>query len=334
MTPPTFRSNDTQPRKQLLSKGMVGKVGTGLAVVALVALIVVTLHLMQGTRSTTTSHSQQTASGSATATADQTAIATTTGSATATVSSTSGTGPKPTPSATERNDVQVAKNQNFNPQCSNGDTPTWSVQLTNVGTMTVSWQAVFPIIQNNDKPYWGTAQPDSGSLGPGQSSSFVMSQSGGLIPCGGDTYKASVHLTYPAGSWQPDLPLTYAGVGPIPMSNVKLTSGALNNKEACPASGVAPAPFTFTIQNTGDAIAYPDIYTHDDIVANLWANVSYVFNPPNPAVTTWLYPGETWTVTVSPRAGVKCDGTVYHIYLDIGDARKTYQTTTFTYTFG
>lgn len=331
MTPPTFRSNGTKPRKQLLSKGMVGKVGTGLAVVVLVALIVVTLQLLQSTHSTKTSHSQQTASGPATATTDQTAIATTTGSAT--VSSTSSTGPTPTPSATERNDVRVTQNQNFNPQCSNGNTPTWSVQLTNVGTMTVSWRVVFPIIQNSDKPYWGTAQPGSGSLGPGQSSSFMMSQSGGLIPCGGDTYKASVHLTYPAGSWQPDLPLTYAGVGPVPMSNVVLTSGALNNTEPCPASGVAPAPFTFTIQNTGDAIAYPNIYTHDEIVANFWANESYVYNPPNPAVASWLYPGETWTVTVSPRAGVLCDGTVYHIYLDITDPRKVYQTMTFTYTF-
>src|SRR5690348_16953832 len=85
MTPPTFRSNDTQPRKQRLSKGMVVKVGSGLAVVGLVTLIVVTLHLMQGTHSTTTSHSQQTASGPATAAADQTAIPTTTGSATVTV---------------------------------------------------------------------------------------------------------------------------------------------------------------------------------------------------------------------------------------------------------
>jgi hypothetical protein len=160
-----------------------------------------------------------------------------------------------------------------------------------------------------------------------------MSQYGGLMPCGNAADKASVHLTYPAGSWQPDLPLTYVGVGPIPMSNVVLTSGSLSNSAACPPSGVAPAPTTFAVQNTGDAIAYSTIDIEGTVGPNYWANASTVYNPPNPPVTSWLYPGETWTVTISPRAGVLCDGTVYHVYFDSNDSRKPTQTITLTYTF-
>jgi hypothetical protein len=165
-----------------------------------------------------------------------------------------------------------------------------------------------------------------------------MSQLGGLIPCGNDIYKASVHLTYPAGSWQPDLPLTYVGVGPIPMSKVVLTSGSLTNAAACPASGVAPAPFTFAIENIGTAYGWTDVYTKDDISPtnlNLWANMSTSFNPPqNPAITTALTPNETETVTISPLVGVLCNGTVYHVYVGINDQREPSQTMTFTYTFG
>lgn len=337
MTPPTFPPNGKQPRKQFLSKEMLGAIGSGLAVVVMVAAIVVTLQFMRGAHSTATAHSQRTASGpAATATADQTAVATATGSATVTVSSGSGNGPTPPPSATERNDVRVTQNQNFSPTCTNDYPAKWTVQLTNTGTITVSWQVVFPPHPNLDQP-WGTASPSSGSLGPGQSGSFVMSQYGGLMPCGNDTDKASVHLTYPAGSWQPDLLLTYVGVGPIPESNVVLTSGSLTNSEACPASGTAPAPFTFAIENTGNAIGWTDVYTKDEISAtnlNLWANVSTSFNPPqNPAITTGLTPNETETVTVFPRAGVLCDGTVYHMYLHINDQREPEQTMTFTYTF-
>lgn len=201
--------------------------------------------------------------------------------------------------------------------------------------MTVGWQVVFPPLKSDNATAWGTAQPSSGSLAPGQSSSFAMSQYGGLIPCGGDTYTAAVRLTYPAGNWQPELPLTYAGVGPVPMSNVVVVSGQLNNLEACPASGVAPAPITFAVQNTGDAIAYSTVdNTKDTIGPKYWANLPIDYNPPNPPVGDWMYPGETWTVTVSPLAGVLCNGTVYHIYLYINDQRKPSQTMTFTYTFG
>lgn len=342
MTPPTFRSNDRhdiQPRKQFLSKGLVATIGSGLAVVVLVAAIAVTFYFVRGANSTATSHSPQTASGpAATATADQTAVATTTAAATVTASGGGGNGSTPTPSATERNDVQVTQNQNFNPTCTNASPSTWTVQLTNTGTLTVSWQAVFPPHPNEDLP-WGQAQPSSGTLGPGQSGSFVMSQYGGLMPCGSDVDKASVALTYPSGSWQPDLPLTYVAVGPIPESNVVLTSGSLTNSEACPASGVAPTPFTFAIENNGNAIAVPDITTQDDTSPyqpSLWADIGAVPSnaPSSPGSPLWLYPGETWTVTVSPKAGVLCDGTVYHVNVSITDARKPAQTMTFTYTFG
>ncbi|HEU5348442.1 MAG TPA: hypothetical protein VFU63_07495 [Ktedonobacterales bacterium] len=49
--------------------------------------------------------------------------------------------------------------------------------------------------------------------------------------------------------------------------------------------------------------------------------------------THWLYPGETWTLTVVPRADVRCDGTIYHLYVYINNAQGTSSTITFTDTF-
>lgn len=355
MTPPTFPPitrydsydprdpydpygrHDTQPRKRLLHKGLIGALGSGLVVVVLVAAIVITLQFAHGARSAVPTHSPQTASGPATtATVDQTAVASTT----ETVTSGGGNGSASTPTTgVERNDVQVTQNQNFNPTCTNDGPAKWTVQLTNTGAMTVSWQVAFPILPGQMQP-WGTVSPNSGSLGPGQSGSFEMADLNGLMPCGSSkTEKASVHLTYPAGSWQPDLPLTYVGVGPIPESHVVLTSGSLTNVAACPASGTAPAPFTFAVMNTGTAIGWTNMSIKDRISEtnlNLWATVvSASFDPPqNPAITTGLTPNETETVTIAPLAGVLCDGTVYHMYLQISDQRMPSQTMTFTYTFG
>lgn len=353
MTPPTFPPltrydprdphgrHDAQPRKRRLHKGLIGVLGSGLVVVILVAAIVMTLQFAHGARSAVPTHSPQTASGPATtATVDQTAVASTTASTTGTVTSGSGNGSAPTPTVgVQRNDVQVTQNQNFNPTCTNDSPVKWTVQLTNTGAMTVSWHVTLPLLPGQDRP-WGTTSPSSGSLGPGQSGSFEMTGLDGLMPCGSsNTEKASVHLIYPAGSWQPDLPLTYFGVGPIPESHVVLTSGSLTNAEACPASGTAPAPFTFAIMNIGTAIGWTNISIKDRISEtnlNLWANVaSASYNPPqNPAITTGLTPNETETVTIAPLAGVLCDGTVYHMYLQINDQRMPSQTMTFTYTFG
>ncbi|HEX9413180.1 MAG TPA: hypothetical protein VF916_06730, partial [Ktedonobacterales bacterium] len=148
-------------------------------------------------------------------------------------------------------------------------------------------------------------------------------------------HRESVQLSFPSGVSQADIQLTYAGTGPAPYSHVVLVSGILNLTQPCPASGSAPPTFTFAIQNTGNATAYPSIDTSkDNIGINPWADIpSVTLDPPNPAVSTWLYPGETWTVTVAPRAGVHCDGTVYHVYVYINNAQGTSETMTFTDTF-
>jgi hypothetical protein len=103
--------------------------------------------------------------------------------------------------------------------------------------------------------------------------------------------------------------------------------------QACPASGVAPDPFTFAIKNTGNGIAYPSIDNLKDTIGpNPWADIQKVEDPAEP-VSSWLYPGETWKVTISPHAGVRCDGTVYHIYVYITDTQGAQSTMTFTDTF-
>jgi hypothetical protein len=327
--------------KRLLGGGLAGKLGAGLAVVVLVSSIALTLHLAHRGSSTTTAQQPQLASGPATATVDQTVVATTAGTTTASTatvtsptppgSSTTATIPTATTN-TERNDVRVTQNQDMRPPCTNDTPPSFTVQLSNSGAWTVGWQVAFPAIYAAN-PYWGSANPNSGSLAPGQSADFVVTFLWGLMPCGGDIDHASVKLSYPSGNWQPDLPLTYTGAGPVPASHVVLVSGQLANTESCPASGTAPAPFTFAIQNTGNAIAYPSIDIKDNVGPNYWANSSVVLNPPNPPVQTWLYPGETWTITVSPRAGVQCNGTVYHVYININDQRAPSVTMTLTDTF-
>jgi len=128
--------------------------------------------------------------------------------------------------------------------------------------------------------------------------------------------------------------LTYAGTGPVANSNVVLVSGTFNVVEACPASGVAPNSFTFAIKNIGNGIAYPSMKPLNELVGfNSWATVQVVQDPPDEPVSSWLYPGETMTVTISPVAGVRCNGTVYHVYLEILDTQGKSTMMTFTDTF-
>lgn len=343
MTPTTPPPEGTPGNTNLSTTRLVRGIGAVLAVAVLLAGFAVAFQLAHGASSTGTSRSLLGQASGANTPAGQSATTTGTGIATATAHGAPGAAatatnvPAPPPSgAVQRNDVRVTANQDMRPACTNDPPPSFTVQLANAGNMAVSWQAVFPMAQNDTgKYYWGTAQPASGSLGAGQSASFVISVIYSSIPCGGDSYTASVKLTYPAGNWQPDIPLTYAGTGPIPQSHVVLVSGTLNVTEACRASGVAPAPFTFAIKNTGTAIGYTSIDTTKDWVGgHYWADISSVtFDPPDPAVTTWLYPGETWTVTIAPHAGVLCDGTVYHVYIYINDSRAPSATMTITDTF-
>jgi hypothetical protein len=248
--------------------------------------------------------------------------------------------------------IHVTQNQDMRPACLDNAAP-YTVALFNAGNVAANWHVDIPMFATglvspsdpsarpqplnsplSSSPFWATANPQDGSVAPGQTASFVMTPAV-QIPCGGTTYHASVQLSFPSGVSQADIQLTYAGTGPAPYSHVVLVSGILNLTQPCPASGSAPPTFTFAIQNTGNATAYPSIDTSkDNIGINPWADVPSVTpDPPNPAVSTWLFAGETWTVTVAPRAGVHCDGTVYHVYVYINNAQGTSETMTFTDTF-
>jgi hypothetical protein len=330
-TPPSGRSS----LSTLVGRvGLAGKIRAGLAVVVLIAGFALTLQLVHGAGTTTTSHSPvQAASGPSTP-GDQTPSAAITTTPGASAVATPAPGATPTPAARQMNDVVVTQNQDMQVSCSaTGPTPPYTVQLTNTGYQIVSWQIVFALLPGSDNPQWGLANPSNGSIGAGQSASFAITVHF-ATPCGGSKYNASIKLTYPTGYWQPDIPLTYEGVGPVPVSDVVLASGTQTNMEACPASGVAPASFTVAIQNTGNGIAYPSVDTTKDFVGpKYWANTSMVEDPSNEPVSTWLYPGETWTITVSPIAGVLCDGTIYHVYIYINNSGGPSDTMTITDTF-
>ena len=284
-------------------------------------------------------------------------VATTTSISTATTTSTPIPSPTLYPESTPTTvafnaDIRVTQNQNMRPSCM--DAPAlYTVAMLNAGDVTANWHVAIPFFSatfapvkpsnaatkaqplmfpHSSTPFWASASPQEGSIAPGQTASFVINPLTAM-PCGGASYDASVQLSFPSGASQADIPLTYAGTGPVPHSNVVLVSGSQNITEPCPTGGTAPSPFTFAIKNTGNGTAYPSIgFGNDYIKLTPWASLSVTYNPSNPPVSTWLFAGETWTVTVTPVSIVKC-GQVYHIYVYINNTQGESSTMTFTDTF-
>lgn len=289
----------------------------------------------------------RTAAGlSATPTSAMTATETTaTGTAspgaipTSTVKAVSGGGPAP-----QTDPVRVTKNQDMRPLCASDPVP-YTVELSNSGTVTATWHVYVPAgtasAPGGSPPLamplqgpvvWGNPVPQDGTIAPGQTASFMMYVFWPM-PCGGTTYHASVQLSFPSGISQPDIPLSYAGTGAARYSKVVLVSGSMNMTQPCPASGNAPAPYTFTLTNTGNYPAvFMGIVPFDMVGSTQWATLQYVYNPAEPR-TDWLYPGQKLTVTVSPVVGVSCGGTVYRIDVSSTDPNGTQETMTLTDTF-
>ena len=282
------------------------------------------------------------------ATATSAVIASATDQATALATTTPG--PTPVPTATTGNstqptaDIRVTKNQNVRLPCTTDPTTPYTVVLYNAGTVTANWHVNVPpryegitnpgsqplISPPGIYPYWADPSPQNGSVAPGRTATFVMTVRSPVVPCGEPSYQATVQLSFPSGLSQADIPLTYAGYGPARYSNVVLTSGSLNLTEACPASGSAPAPFTFAFKNTGNYKAYSVVdYFKDTIGIHYWATVSSITISPQEPDTHWLYAGETWTVTIAPTSYDQC-GATYHIYIETSTAQGTNQTITIT----
>lgn len=260
-----------------------------------------------------------------------------------------GATPPPTTSAgTQTGAVRVTQNQDERQACLDDPTP-YTVTLFNGGTATATWHVYVPAVYgavsggpvalsqpltspHSSYPFWADPNPQDGSVAPGQTASFVMTVRYGM-PCGSTLYKAAVQLHFPAGTAQADIPLTFGGTGPARYSNVVLVAGSQNITQACPASGVAPDPFTFVIKNTGNYFAVPYVVVPETGVGGrYWADTQYAEDPQEP-VSTWLYPGETWTFTISPTAGLNCGGATYTFELQVNNAQGTSTSMTFTDTF-
>lgn len=320
-----------------------------LAVVLVVGLVVLFVGVFQMLRGASSAPRQ--ASGPyATATTSDSTTATDTASDTPAPGAT----PPPTSSAgnpgTHTGAVRVTQNQDERQACLDNTAP-YTVKLFNGGNVTATWHVNIPefvgqapggptvlsqplLTPLSTTPYWANVNPQDGTLAAGQTVSFVVTPIWSM-PCDGTSYHASVQLRFPSGTTQADIPLTYAGTGPVANSNVVLVSGTLNVTEACPASGVAPNPFTFAIKNIGNGIAYQSsIDTTKDLVGpNYWATAQIVRDPSDEPVASWLYPDETLTVTIFPNAGVLCNGTVYHVYVHITDTQGKSTMMTFTDVF-
>jgi hypothetical protein len=248
-------------------------------------------------------------------------------------------------------DIRVTQNQNMRPSCLDNTAP-YTVVLFNAGNVAANWHVVVPLftgsfsamvssrstrsqplmIPRSAAPYWAVVTPQEGSITPGQTASFVMNPQTAM-PCGGASEHASVQLSFPSGASQAAIPLTYMGTGSVPHSNVVLVSGSQTITEPCPTGGATPAPFIFALKNTGNGTAYLSIdNTKENIGINPWASVAVTYNPSNLPVPTWLYAGETWTVTIAPSHLVQC-GMSYHIYVYINNTQGDSSTMTFTDTF-
>lgn len=282
----------------------------------------------------TATNSSTTTTG--TATGEPTTSATTTPGATPVPTATTGQSAPPTA------DIRVTKNQNVRLPCTTDPTTPYTVVLYNAGTVTANWHVNVPpryagaanpgsqplISPPSVYPYWADPSPLDGSVAPGRTASFVMNVRSPVVPCGVPAYTATVQLSFPSGLTQAAIPLSYAGYGPARYSNVVLTAGSLNLTEACPASGSAPAPFTFAIKNTGNYKAYPSIDVFSDRIGlKYWASISSVKISPQEPDDHWLYAGETWTVTIAPTSYDQC-GATYHVYIDTSNAQGTDQTIT------
>lgn len=328
------------PRKRRLT---IRVILSAIAVVLIVAVLLGALQMVRGASATHRADAQPNATATSALTSND---------ATATDTPTDGTPtPRPTlpPRATntptqQTGDVRITQNQDMRPQCASDPAP-YTVVLLNSSKVTANWRVNVPAISANASggsqplstplqgtPYWAGATPQDGSVAPGQAVSFVMSVFWPM-PCGGTTYHASVQLSFPSGISQPDIPLSYAGTGPARYSKVVLVSGSLNMTQPCPASGTAPNPYTFAIENTGN---YPAIFLWivpiDGVGNTQWADLQFVDNPTEPR-SDWLYPGQTLTITVSPVAGVSCGGTAYRIRVASTDPDGTQVTMIQTDTF-
>lgn len=216
-----------------------------------------------------------------------------------------GSTPLPTTAAgnpgTQTGAVRVTQNQDERQLCLDDPTP-YTVMLFNGGNVTANWHVYVPAVYGavsggpvvlsqplasplSSYPYWADANPQDGSVAPGQTASFVMTVHYGM-PCGSTLYKAAVQLHFPAGTSQADIPLTFGGTGPARYSNVVLVSGSLNMTEACPTSGVAPAPYTFVIKNTGNYFAVPyAVVPETGLGGRYWTDTQYVEDPQEPVST-------------------------------------------------
>jgi len=162
--------------------------------------------------------------------------------------------------------------------------------------------------------------------------SFVMNPLVGL-PCeGAPALHASVQVKFASQVTQPDIPLTYSGTGPSPHSNVVLASGSLTVTQTCPTGGATPPPVIVAIKNIGNGIAYPFFETNGWVAGGVWASSSTAYDPANPAVTTWIYPNETWTISILPSPLVQC-GSTYYFYIHINSTQGVESTMTVADTF-
>lgn len=344
MLPSSSFPGSPSPRKAFLSVRRVVPIAVTVMLVAVVAIVLVA-HSVANTP-------RQASGPAVTATASAPTSADSTPTPEAAGTTTPGPTPPPTSAAgnpgTQTTDVRITQNQDERQPCLNEPAP-YKIVLFNAGGVAANWHVNIPefvgmasggpislaqphIRPHSSYPYWANVSPQNGSLAPGQSASFAVTIVWGM-PCGSTLYKAAVQLSFPSGGSQADIPFTFGGTGPARYSDVVLVSGSLNITQPCPASGSAPAPFTFAIKNTGNYFAVPYVVVPETGPGlHYWTDTQYVADLQEP-VSTWLYPGETWTFTISPVAGLSCGGASYTFELQVNNAQGTTTSMTFTDTF-
>src|SRR5260221_5855939 len=134
----------------------------------------------------------------------------------------------------------------FDPTTNTSTTPAYTVTLDNTrSNVAVGWEFTF-----FGQKGWASANPSSGTLGPGQVSSFQVIPSACPPPGITSTYQVTLHLSFPQGGSQPDIVLSDTISGPAPYVTFSINPTSAGPEWTC-LDG-APPGGSIALSNTGN----------------------------------------------------------------------------------
>jgi hypothetical protein len=195
--------------------------------------------------------------------------------------------------------LRVTQNQTFAESC-NGTPASYAVTLDNSGSnVPVSWQFM-PTEYSGSTP-WATSEASSGgTLAAFTTGALQIRPQAWTCPAVGTSRvrHATLTLSFPQGGSQPNIALTDTIRGPALRANLRIAPpGYQNYTENYPCGGTDPAPYTFTLDNTGSNVLVSWQFVPTEYNGSIpWATAS----PSSGTVAA----GGSSQVQISPQYGV------------------------------